>query len=276
MTMTKNEFLNADGSTVNLQGTPILSADEKRAELYKTMSPIKNEVINEDGSTSKLVEISDNGLVVGQVIKSCDSSLDIKNKYFIRADGRVILKSETNMPLLNLIEGTFPPSMKSNSEYGFEVSAPFTYGAGEPFHAVDDRDTSYWSYPKDSSYDDAYILIKLPSVTKAISLRAKIYGAPTSVAIETSIDGITFERIYEYNGVALVSGEFYTYDLEVPKFARFIRYRILANGGNIEHTDSIMGIYDIKIIGVSDDKYGIIPYIPFDGQVYSYIYIGGN
>ncbi len=91
--MTKNEFLNADGSAVNLQGTPILSADEKRAELYKTMSPIKNELINEDGTTSKFN--------VGELtssltaIKTSTQNVLVNEKTLITWD-RVVLNDSDN------------------------------------------------------------------------------------------------------------------------------------------------------------------------------------
>lgn len=85
--MTKNEFLNIDGSVTNLSGTLVLPADEKRAELYKTMSPIKNELLNADGSTTTF---SSGNSEVGEITSSL-TALKISTQNIVSNERTLIL-----------------------------------------------------------------------------------------------------------------------------------------------------------------------------------------
>ncbi len=79
----KNEFLNSDGSTVDVQGNVLKGPDANRAKLYSSMMSFKNEFLNADGSTSLVVggDTSSGGVsatINGVVVSGAKSGADYK------------------------------------------------------------------------------------------------------------------------------------------------------------------------------------------------------
>ncbi len=96
----KNEFLNEDGSTVNFQNALIKSADEKRANMFKTMMPIKNEVVNEDGSTGALVgNVGTGGGGVSEHDLLSEASRSLPNQHSMEAITGLTNSLATKMPI---------------------------------------------------------------------------------------------------------------------------------------------------------------------------------
>ncbi len=123
------------------------------------------------------------------------------------------------------------PTLSSNSQDGYEVSASTQYDGGyAPFYAFDNNSGTRWAA---RGQDESWLQVKMPSpmICNVVSIAAYVGGAPKDWSIQGSNDGEAWNTIEEFSDTV------WTNDNEPQKFVfenetAYLYYRILISRCN--------------------------------------------